>query len=294
MPHFRTRIPRSRFTGGKKKIFNYNKQPTKDAEQAEPYYLRTGYIHPLYSPSDKVVTGDYASDHPHPHGLFFAWTKTSFRGKPTEFWNQKKQLGDIRLNQFHGTEDKGRSRVGKIEQIYTKGKDSDEPILRETWEISVPEQKKSYNVFDLTSTQTCATKDPLQIHKYHYGGMAIRGNAAWIPPTKDEAPVGKMLTSEGLTRENGNHARPRWVALYGPIDGVTCGVAALANPDNFRAPQWVRLHPSKPYFVFAPMVEEPVKIEPGKPYISKFRYVTFDGEPDTKVLDGIWKEFAEK
>ena len=68
----------------------------------------------------------------------------------------------------------------------------------------------------------------------------------------------------------------------------------MEHPDNFRFPQWVRLHPTMPYFVYAPMVEEPFDISPGKPYVSKFRYVTFDGEPDTKLFDEIWEDFSKQ
>ena len=83
-------------------LFEYRKKPSDEAKHNAPHYSRTGYIHPLYSPSGKIITGDYAPDHPHQHGLFFAWTKSSFRDKPTEFWNQKKKLGDIRFHQFLG------------------------------------------------------------------------------------------------------------------------------------------------------------------------------------------------
>ncbi len=276
-----------------KPLFQYNIEPTAAASKAAPHYSRTGYIHPLYSPSGKVVTGDYAADHPHQHGLFFAWTKSNFRGKKTEFWNQAKKLGDVRFRKRGKTEETEAGTVHHFEQTFTSGKDSDDPILLETWRIEIPSAAKPYFQFDLTSTQTCATDDPLNIEKYHYGGMAIRGNVQWIAKKeKEEEPPGKMITSEGKNRLEGNHSRPNWVAMYGPVDGDVCGVAVMCHPKNFRAPQWVRLHPSKPYFVWAPMVEEPFSIEPGKPYVSRFRYVTFDGEPDRNLLENIWQEFA--
>ena len=123
-----------------------------------------------------------------------------------------------------------------------------------------------YHQFDLVSTQTCATKDALLVKKYHYGGIAIRGNSQWMEKDDDGNPKGTMLTSEGKTRKNGNHSRPRWVAMHGPVNGQECGVVVMNHPDNFRYPQWVRLHPSMPYFVYAPMVKEPFSIVPGKPY----------------------------
>ena len=276
-----------------KPIFQYLKKPSSESKNHALHYSRTGYIHPLYSPSGKIITGDYAPDHPHQHGLFFAWTKSSFREKPTEFWNQKKQLGDIR---YQGSEWK-REKFGKIifnsEQIFTTGKDSDEPILTETWRIEIPVKQKEYHQFDLISTQACATDEPLLIQKYHYGGMAIRGNDQWIKKDKHGKPVGKMITSEDKNRENGNHSRPRWVAMYGLVDGEECGVVVMNHPSNFRYPQWVRLHPSMPYFVYAPMVEQAFTIEPGKPYVSKFRYLLHDGTPDRESIEGSWKEWIK-
>lgn len=44
---------------------------------------------------ERTITGDYAPDHPHQHGLFFAWTKTSFEDRAPEFWNQKQESGRI-------------------------------------------------------------------------------------------------------------------------------------------------------------------------------------------------------
>ena len=280
-------------TQDREPILRYLKNPSREAKNHESHYSRSGYIHPLYSPSGKIITGDYAPDHPHQHGVFFAWTKSSFRDKPTEFWNQKKKLGDIRFHRYLGKTEDRDSLSLQFEQIYTTGKDSDKPILNETWKITVPKKELPYHQFDLTSIHTCATKDPLQIEKYHYGGMAIRGNDQWLKLDKDGNPLGEIITSEGKNRENGNHSRPRWVAMHGPVDGQDCGVVVMNHPDNFRFPQWVRLHPTMPYFVYAPMVKEPFTIKPSKPYVSKFRYLTYDGTPDHEVIEGSWKEWIK-
>jgi hypothetical protein len=276
-----------------KPIFQYLKKPSAEANKHAPHFSRSGYIHPLYSPSGRVITGDYAADHPHQHGLFFAWTKSSFRGNPTEFWNQKKQLGDIRFQNSKWKTEKSGKIIFESQQNFTTGKDSDEAIITETWRIEIPRQQNDYYQFDLISTQSCATDDPLLIQKYHYGGMAIRGNDQWMEKNKDGKPVGKMITSEDKNRENGNHSRPRWVAMYGPVDGEICGVVVMNHPDNFRYPQWVRLHPTMPYFVYAPMVQQPFAITLAKPYVSKFRYLTYDGTPDRDAIEGSWKEWIK-
>jgi hypothetical protein len=65
------------------------------------------------------------------------------------------------------------------------------------------------------------------------------------------------------------------------------------HSQNFRAPQPVRLHPGKPYFCFAPMILGDFAIEPGKPYVSRYRYYLHTGEPDQAVNERIWNDYAD-
>jgi len=259
---------------GENLVLRYNKIPTADAAANEPEYSRTGYIHPLCTPAGKVITGDYAPDHPHQHGLFFAWTKTGFEGRAPEFWNQKLAAGRVAYVKTLGITSEPAESGFEVEHLFEDltAPEAPKAALRETWQVRVRVVEGRYRI-DLTSSQQTAGTSPLTVGKYHYGGMAIRGNSEWL----DEVP-GRIVTSEGHDRVAGNHTRPAWVKMAGLLDGSPCGIVAIPHPENFRAPQWVRLHPSKPYFVFSPMVEEPFTIRPGEAYVSKFRFLVFDGE----------------
>lgn len=284
---------------GEKAILQYNKKPTGEASKHEPHFTRSGYIHPVYSPSGKEVTGDYAEDHKHQHGLFFAWTKTKFEKRKTEFWNQKLEAGRIsfsRVVPVSGKNVSGREKCQiLVEQLWEDitAPGGPKPVLKETWKITAHDAGGERFVFDIESAQWLVGEKPLFIEKYHYGGMAIRGNDQWLDPDKDATPPARMLTSDGLGRIEGNHSRPGWVAMEGPIDGKKAGVAVLSHPSNFRFPQWARLHPNKPYFVFAPMVEEPFQITAAKPYVSRYRYVVWDGEITAEELDSRWEKYRE-
>ncbi len=268
-------------------VLRYNKVPTKDAAGNDPAYTRTGYIHPLCTPSGKVITGDYAPDHPHQHGLFFAWTKTSFEGRAPEFWNQKQGSGRVSyvktLAIISEANECGFDAEHLFEDLTEEG--GPKAVMKEVWQVRVSVVNGRYQV-DLTSKQQCAANSPLTIEKYHYGGMAIRGNSEWLGEESD-----RIVTSEGRDRVAGNHTRPAWVKMTGRLDGAACGVVAIPHPGNFRAPQWVRLHPSKPYFVFSPMVEEAFTIKPGEEYESKFRFLVFDGEMEEGEIRQIAGEF---
>lgn len=258
---------------GENLVLRYNKAPTAEAATNEAVYSRTGYIHPLCTPSGRVITGDYAADHPHQHGIFFAWTKTDFEGRSPEFWNQKLAAGRVSyvrtLQVLSSPEEVGFDVEHRFDDLTAR--EAPKPALLETWQVRVRVVEGCY-VVDLSSSQRTAGASPLTIEKYHYGGMAVRGNTQWL-----EEEAASIVTSEGLDRIAGNHTRPAWVKMSGLLDESPCGIVAIPHPANFRSPQWVRLHPSKPYFVFSPMVEEPFVIQPDEAYVSKFRFLVFDG-----------------
>lgn len=266
---------------GDQVLMTYNATYVPSPDPNTPWFGRSGFIHPVYTPKGRVVTDDFPADHLHQHGLMFAWTSAAFEGRPVDFWNSKKQEGRVEhVRTLHADAD---TMTVQLQHVI-EGGEKPLPVLKETWHLQrVPHP--SMHVFDLVSAQTCMTDRPLDIRKYHYGAMCIRGPLHW-----NSGDV--MLTSEGKGQANGNHSRPNWVAMFGEVDGEPCGIAGMSHPDNFRAPQPVRLHPKMPYFCFAPMVLGEFQLEPDKPYVSRFRFVAFDGEPDANHLNAIWRAFA--
>jgi hypothetical protein len=86
--------------------------------------------------------------------------------------------------------------------------------------------------------------------------------------------------------------RARWCHIGGEVDGKLAGTAILGHPDNFRAPQPMRIHPNEPFFCFAPSQLGEWQIEPGQPYVARYRFVVMDGEPDPALLDAYWAGYA--
>lgn len=272
-----------------KPVLHYNHATVPSPDPATPYYARSGYLHPLFSPDGKVITDDFAPDHPHQHGVMFAWTNTTFEGRKLNFWDQKGETGQIEhvavKSLQSGLVFGGFTVTLRHTDLTAPG--GPKPVLDETWRVRVYPLGDEF-LFDLKSIQKCAGESPLVINKYHYGGMAIRGRREWLQPGR-----GDFLTAEGKTRKEGNHTRPNWVDMHGPLDKGVYGVTIFGHPDNFRAPQPVRLHPSKPYFVFAPLVLGPFEIAPGKPYVSRFRYNLHNGEPHRETAARHWHDFAD-
>ena len=257
----------------------------------KPVFRQGGYIHPVFTPSGRVVTDDYPPDHFHHHGIWFAWTRTKFEGRHPDFWNVGDGTGKVEfvaLDQaWSGSVHAGfRSRSRSVDVSAPKPV----TVLNEQWVVTVynvGHGTRPYTMFDLVSTQDLATLSPLILPEYRYGGLGFRGNRQWLSKNNCD-----FLTSEGKDRSNGHGTRARWCHIGGRIDGELAGIAILDHPSNFRAPQAMRINPDQPFFCYSPSLIGDWKIEPGKPYVSRYRFIVYDGAPDQGELDRQWNDYA--
>ena len=280
------------FSAGGKEILQYQGAKTPLPEGIEPVFQRGGYIHPVRSPSGKLVTDDYPPKHKHHHGIWSPWTMTKFEGRSPDFWNMGKKTGTVEfvdLDAAWGGKVAG-GFAARHRMVDLSATPKPRPAIDETWLVRVyrplGEEKPAY-VVDWTSTQTCASSSPLVLPKYHYGGFGFRGHRQW----EDKSNC-FFLTSEGKDRGNGNETTGRWCWVGGKVDGEMTGVAILCHPENFRFPQPMRLNPDEPFFCYAPSQGGDWSIEPGKPYVAKYRVVVADGPADAKEIERWWNDYA--
>jgi len=274
-------------------VLRYWSEPRPVPSGVDPIYERGGYLHPVRTPSGRIVTGDYPDDHKHHHGLWSAWTETRFRGRAPDFWNMGGGTGGVQVMALDSTWS-GPVQAGLMARHRYVDRTGPAPVtaLYEEWTLRVyrvatGEESPEYRLFDLTVTQTTASNSPLLLPEYRYGGVAVRGPDAWYG--NDNA---RFLTSAGRTRADGNWSRGRWNYFGGMVDGERAGIAMLGHPTNFRAPQPLRIPPDMPYFTFAPSQLGRWRIAPGRPYEARYRFVTFDGPPDPALLDRLWRDYA--
>ncbi len=280
-------------------ILNYRMdKKRKPRPDVSDVILRAGYLHPVRSPSGAIVTGDYPANHPHHHGIWTPYTKATFQGRATDFWNMQNKKGRVDLAHagFGSAGNPGEARpVFEELEAMTGMVDLTGPkettALWDFWSLrlyDIPDAPKPMVVFDLTTEQACATNDPIELPEYHYGSFGLRGPEAW--DGKDGA---RFLTSEGIIdRKKGDGTRARWCYLGGKTSAGISGTAVLGHPENFRFPMPLRLHPDMPYFSIVPQKLGAFSIQPGKPYVTRYRFVVTDGEPDAKLFDACWNSLA--
>lgn len=257
----------------------------------EPVYLRGGYIHPLYTPAGVLVSGDYPVDHYHHHGIWSAWTSTDVNGHDVDFWNMAAGLGKVDFSRLDATW-QGPVHAGFEATLeHTDLVPAvDVTALEERWSVTAYKTHAGdapFFLFELASTQELVGSSPLNLHAYTYGGFALRGHEQWRDTTQVE-----FLTSEGGDRVAADNRAGRWVSMGGDVGGRTVGVAMLGHGSNFRAPQKLRVSPTDPYLAFSPVKDGAFSLQPGVPYVSRFRFVTFDGPPNPELLNRLWDDFA--
>lgn len=271
-------------------ILSYNKRAPEVPPGIDPVFKRSGFLHPVATPSGRVVTGLYPADHAHQCGIFSGWVSTLYDGRPIDFWNLADGTGRVVHEGVRGVFSNG----FEVDLLHRALGDSEVDVLRERWRISLIEADSEYYCFDLETTQTALTDNPLLVNQYHYGGMAYRGPAAWLIENTENSPlaVPKMHNHAGANRRVGNHQPAKWVTVSGTLGGEQVSITVLGHQDNFRAPQPARLHPTKPYFVFSPCVAGEFVIDLDRPLNGAYRYFVSDRELSETWLEERWQTWC--
>jgi len=275
------------FSAAGKTLLRYNHAVIP---QPDPVFSRSGYLHPVLTPSGKSVTNDSPPNHLHHHGIWSAWTSSEFEGRKSNFWESKEKQGRIECIKVEelrsGPVFAGFKATHRF--INLNGPDGPKTALLEVWELRVYALTDRF-VFDLVSTQTCASDAPLVIKEYRYGGIGFRGPSDWEGKNGVE-----FLTSEGKNRIEGHATKARWVTATGSIGGAEASIGFLCHPGNFRSPQPLRIHPDEPFFNWAVPQGGDFKIEPGQPYVARYRFIVADGRLGKDDMDAAWSAYGEE
>lgn len=284
-------------------ILRYNYGMMHEKEGVSGPNDRSSYIHPAWTPSGKIITGDFSPEHIHQRGIFDAWQKIKFNDVILNFW----ELGNEPGRKV--TDELG---PGVIEgpvftelDIFNKGVYKGHTLMRDLCVIrmfGIPEEPG--RLFDIQVRQIPV--DPnnpqklskgagadssisMEVLKNSYGGMAFRGAGEWLP----ENVILDILTSEGKNRIDGNDTEARWVDYTGPLGNGWGGLVMFDHPLNQRYPTSVRIHPKLPYFCFNYTKNEPVTVTMDKPLARLYRFFIHDGHPDKELNERIARDFVE-
>ncbi len=146
---------------GHRPVLHYNHAKAALPEGIDTAYSRSGYIHPLFSPSGKILTTIQPPDHIHHYGLWNAWTRTQFRGKPVDFWNLGDKQGRVdyagTISTLQG--EAFQSLKTLHHHVAFDGEGGSDVALKEELEVRVFNTGKDLNVIDYKTSFHSAHSD---------------------------------------------------------------------------------------------------------------------------------------
>jgi len=268
-----------------KDILRYNTGVVQPPAGTDPVYAYSGYLHPVWTPSGRTITGDFAKGNEHQHGIWSTWRHAEFEGRKVNAWAPLEKVGRVEFVKLDETVSgpvfggfRARQRL-----LDPNAPGGPKPAQIDGWDVKVF-ATRNVRVFDLDTTQSCAGDSPLTVLKFHYGGLGFRGPAEW--EGKDGVA---FLTSEGKTRLDGNGTAARWVTMT----GKDACFGLLCHPTSFRGPQPTRLNPGGPFFCWVPAADAPFQIEPGKPYAARYRFIASDRPLTPDEMNLHWAAYAD-
>lgn len=231
---------------------------------------RAGYVHPLYSLHEKVITEDFPSDHRHHRGVFWAWHQV---------WVGDRKMGDpwlckdfvwdvigittkttptsISLNATVDWKSPHHTRDGKAV-----------PIVREETTITSHVSEKDHRLLDFRISLLAKTEG------VRIGGSEdVKGYGGFSP---------RLLMSDGMRfRSASGPVEPIKTAVEGDwidISGKEYGIAMLPHPSNPEPRDRFILRRKRSMQNAMYPGREPVPVSSTDPVVLRYRLVVHDGD----------------
>ncbi len=156
-----------------KKVLFYQQHP----KSWDGKYERAGYVHPLYSLNEKILTEDLPEDHPYHRGIFWAWHQIVLNDKKiADGWiSENISWNPVKLNVKTGKE----NLILQSELVWTVKQEQGDSIaiIKENTEIIVHKSTAQYRAIDF-DIHLSALVDSLKIggsdDAKGYGGLCLR------------------------------------------------------------------------------------------------------------------------
>lgn len=282
-------------------LITYRYGMTYPPEGVDIVFRKSGYIHPLLSPSGDTLTRIQPPDHYHHYGIWGPWTRTQIEGKQVDFWNLAEEQGTVLFKDFNSIIS-GKVYGGfnvRQEHIDLQATTEKRVALNEDLDVKVWDLGRSDRyMIDYTTTFSTPLASGILFEAYRYGGgIGMRFTERWH---RDNSTV---LTSEGNDRLTADGSNARWCMVTGEsVDGQgTNGILFLSYPENRSHPEPMRVWPvdanegrGDMFFEFCPIRHQEWELEPDNIYSLKYRMVVFEGQLSVEEAETYWQNFAER
>jgi hypothetical protein len=277
-----------------KNLLQYNFKTVYPPEGIDTAFKRSGFIHPLWTPTGKILTRIQPPDHYHHYGIWNPWTHVLFEGDTVDFWNIKGRKGTVRFGKFVSiTEGPVYAEYEALHEHVAFKNGAEKVALNELQTVRVYrlESGEDNYMVDVTIQLNCASSSPFLILEYRYAGLGWRATEKW---NKNNSQV---LTSEGKTRKGADGSTAKWAIIQGALDNESGGAVMMSHPSNYNHPEPLRIWPEdsnggEMFAMFAPTKTTDWMLVPGKSYVLKYRFNVFSGEFTGEKAESSWKYYS--
>lgn len=269
---------------GKKVLFYQVKPQSVDGK-----YERSGYVHPLYSLNETVLTEDMPADHLYHRGIFWAWHQIILNNKSiADGWISDRiswKPGKLKVKKSD------EELIIRSELIWNAELEEDKPtaIVKEKTKITVFKATPQYRLLDF-EINLFALKDNLKIggsddHK-GYGGFSLRlklpGDITFVSDNKIVIP-----TEEAVL------AGP-WMDFKGSFDSeiaVKSGIAVFISGTGRTHPWILRKAKSMQNVPFPGRT--PVELSK-RGLRLKYRVLIHNAELSNEEIEELYQQYIQK
>ena len=262
-------------------------------------YSKSGFIHPIQSPSGQVLSRIQPADHYHHYGIWGPYTRATIGGREVDFWNLGDEKGRVDFSHMLSKKQAGGAAELTVRQnhIDLKAPAQSQLAMAEDLRIKVKPADKGRYFVDYTSTLQTDIAGWILLDDYRYGGgIGFRATEVWGDANST------ILTSEGKDRATADGSNARWILVTGQSDHSSgkSGILFMSHNTNQAHPEPLRVWPPGQYegkgnvFIeFCPIRHTSWEIQPGKRYSLTYRILVFDGELTVQEADNYWKSFVK-
>src|SRR5688572_16663479 len=267
-----------------KKVFFYQVRP----KSVDGKYERAGYVHPLYSLNEKILTDDMPADHPYHRGIFWAWHQIILNEKNiADSWiseNISWKPGKVKVK-------KRKKRVMlQSEMIWNAELEHQKPtaIVSEKTKITVFKSTPQYRILDF-DIQLFALADSLKIggsnDEKGYGGFCLRLK---LPRDLSFVSENKVV----IPQETPVLAGP-WMDFSGSFEGESlpkAGVVVFGYPPGLdhQYPWILRKVTSMQNIPFPGRT--PIELSK-KGLRLKYRVIVYNGEMKNEDIEKLYQQY---
>ena len=269
-----------------KRVLFYQQRP----KSLDGKYERAGYVHPLYSLNEKILTEDLPGDHPYHRGVFWAWHQIILNNKKiADGWiSENISWKPVKLK----VKTRKENVVLQSELIWNITRQQDNPtaIVKENTRITVYKSTEQYRAIDF-DIQLFPLVDSLKIggsdDAKGYGGFCLR-----LQLPKDISFVSNNTAVTPI--ETAVNAGP-WMNFTGSFDGASMpktGVAVFSGyPSGDQQPWILRKETSMQNFPYPGRT--PLTLSK-KGWRLKYRIIIHNGNMTSDDLEKLYHYYIRR